>query len=311
MRKADPDHFKSFALTGFVLNLDANLLVYDKKIFDDYGVPYPDENLTQEKLLELAKRLTGKDPVTGKDTYGFYIRANQNSIYRAHLAYLYSKDIKVVEYADKRSDTQFFYDSPGSIDAFRFVNELAKYCPRSFLEDRGIENFGTEDNDVAMYIDGDVPFKYETFKAIGLQDRYGFSYPPKLENGREGWSPYVGDNNIAIARNALNRDDSWAFLKWYVTDPGIADWKVRRGQVPNNKAALAAITKDNTYAAILSTMLDKYPRGFSPNSSEYLNTNIGAGLSILNKTLTAMWSGSITPEQAARQTQVEFIEQVR
>jgi ABC-type glycerol-3-phosphate transport system substrate-binding protein len=309
-RKADREHFKDYALTGITTNLDATMLIYDKKIFDDYGVPYPDANLTQEKLLEIAQKLTGKDPVTGQNTYGFYIQATQNAIYRPHLAYLFSKDITILDYADKWNETKFYYDSPASVEAFRYANELAKYCPRSFLENRGIENFCTANNNVAMFIIGDIGFYYEKAKGAGVGDRFGFAYPPKIEKGNDGWSTFVGDVNIAIAKNAANKDDAWAFLKWYTTDPGVADWLLRRGLIPNNRKVLDSIIQQKLpYAEPLINILDKYPKNLSQTISKYCNTNFGAGLSIVNKNFSAMFSGTISPEQTARQMQADFLEQ--
>ncbi len=95
--------------------------------------------------LMRQKKMTGTDPVTGEQTYGYYIDgASSDWIGRSMIGYYFSKDTKVIEYADKQMDTKVNYTSPEALKGFEFVNELAKTCPKGFLEGRGAENFGTE-----------------------------------------------------------------------------------------------------------------------------------------------------------------------
>ena len=46
--------------------LGSYMIVYDKKLFDDWGVEYLSETPTPEEVLHKAKRMTGKNPVTGE-----------------------------------------------------------------------------------------------------------------------------------------------------------------------------------------------------------------------------------------------------
>ena len=85
------------------------------------------------------------------------------------------------------------------LKGFEFVNELAKTCPKGFLEGRGAENFGTENNNIAMWYSQNLVSNYQKTESLGLTDRYGYAYSPVLENGREGWANFTGDWNMAIA----------------------------------------------------------------------------------------------------------------
>jgi multiple sugar transport system substrate-binding protein len=53
---------------GYPSNINVNILIYNKNVFDRFGIPYPEpyESMTWEAFLQLAQRLT--DPET--NTYG-------------------------------------------------------------------------------------------------------------------------------------------------------------------------------------------------------------------------------------------------
>ena len=141
-RRADKSNYTKLVPTGIPITAAATSIMYDKKIFDDYGLDYPDETWTWEDVLDAAKKMTGTDPVTGEQTYGYYIDgASSDWVGRSMIGYYFSKDTKVIEYADKQMDTKVNYTSPEALKGFEFVNELAKTCPKGFLEGRGAENF--------------------------------------------------------------------------------------------------------------------------------------------------------------------------
>ncbi|MBR6825595.1 MAG: extracellular solute-binding protein [Oscillospiraceae bacterium] len=54
-------------------------LMYNKGIFDYFGVEYPTESMTHAELLELAKKLTGE--MNGDQVYGYGTRANTAAQY--------------------------------------------------------------------------------------------------------------------------------------------------------------------------------------------------------------------------------------
>lgn len=72
-RRADKSNYTELVPTGIPITAAATSIMYDKKIFDDYGLDYPDETWTWEDVLDAAKKMTGTDPVTGEQTYGYYI----------------------------------------------------------------------------------------------------------------------------------------------------------------------------------------------------------------------------------------------
>lgn len=86
---------------------------------------------------------------------------------------------------------------------------------------------------------------YQKTESLGLTDRYGYAYSPVLENGREGWANFTGDWNMAIAKNAQNKEACWEFIKWMATNQDIADWCWEGGKIPNNKEAIERLSAEN------------------------------------------------------------------
>ena len=58
-------------------------ILYNKEIFDYFGVPYPTESMTHAELLEMAKKLTGD--MNGKKVYGYGTRATTSEQYLSYV----------------------------------------------------------------------------------------------------------------------------------------------------------------------------------------------------------------------------------
>ena len=74
---ANPD------MTGKIMSLPlytgTRAIMYNKEIFDYFGVPYPTEQMTHAELLEMARKLTGD--MDGKKVYGYGTRATTSEQY--------------------------------------------------------------------------------------------------------------------------------------------------------------------------------------------------------------------------------------
>ena len=70
-------------MTGKIMSLPlytgTRAIMYNKEIFDYFGVEYPTEQMTHAELLELAKKLTGD--MDGKKVYGYGTRATTSEQY--------------------------------------------------------------------------------------------------------------------------------------------------------------------------------------------------------------------------------------
>ena len=57
-------------VAGIQYVIEPSIAYLDNEIFEHYGVEIPDASWTWDELIEIARKCTGTDPVTGKQTYG-------------------------------------------------------------------------------------------------------------------------------------------------------------------------------------------------------------------------------------------------
>ena len=73
----------------------------DSEIFEHYGVDLPTGDWTFADVLEIAKKLTGTDPVTGQETYGIQLDAmGQNNLWFNYV--LCANSLGATVYAEAR-----------------------------------------------------------------------------------------------------------------------------------------------------------------------------------------------------------------
>ena len=58
---------------GLPMTIACNTIVIDKQLFQDWGVELPKDGVTMNELVEMAEKMTGKNPVTGATNYGAYL----------------------------------------------------------------------------------------------------------------------------------------------------------------------------------------------------------------------------------------------
>lgn len=87
---------------------------YNKKVFDESGVPYPADDWDWNGLLDTARRLTAYDKNGRVATYGFYAWAWQN--------FVYSNGGSLVDNVKK--PTRCLLDQPAAVEGLQFYTDL-------------------------------------------------------------------------------------------------------------------------------------------------------------------------------------------
>jgi ABC-type glycerol-3-phosphate transport system substrate-binding protein len=87
---------------------------YNKKLFDEAGVPYPSDDWTLADMLEKAKRLTMRDRNGSVVQYGFYAWAWQN--------FVYAFGGSLVD--DVKKPTRCALDSPKAVKGLQYYSDL-------------------------------------------------------------------------------------------------------------------------------------------------------------------------------------------
>lgn len=187
---------------------DARVLVYDKQLFDDWGVEYLSETPTIDEILEKASKMTGKNPKTGEPNYGLTFNGKDaaDTVMNINEAlggqwgtgFLW-KDMKV-EFA-----------SATMIEAAEWLKEASQYAPEGVLVNQGSENFTKDNNNVAINLRV-APSFLDSIKTFGTQDRYQatllFKHPEKEMGGMFAGSPF------AIGATSDNKELAWEWLKF-------------------------------------------------------------------------------------------------
>jgi multiple sugar transport system substrate-binding protein len=181
---------------GIPKDFDTTGLWYNKKIFDEAGVSYPDETWDWDKLKEVATKLTNKDngiwgyAATMGNQGGYYDFIWQNG------GYIISEDGKSVG-----------FDQPEAIEALKFnisfIKEGLSPTQAQMTETAASELFAS--GKVAMMFDG--PWMVPEYKQNPDLD---VAVVPK---GKHRAVAIHGLSNV-IAANTKHKDAAWKFVQF-------------------------------------------------------------------------------------------------
>lgn len=204
-----PDKSAHFGIPAV---LGRRVTVYDKELFDQWGVEYLSENPTPEEILEKAKQMTGKNPETGEQNYGVWWDGKSLNL-STFVALTHAFGVTGGEGTlDDPKNIEWNLNSPEMVKAFEWLVEASQYPPSDFLNTLGNENFGLESNNIAIYLDGTGASTMGEIKSTGdssLLERF----VPVLNLGPngEGW---VATDPFVMAKDAKDVEASWEVLKF-------------------------------------------------------------------------------------------------
>lgn len=295
--------------TGIPYTLNPEIAYIDTQILKDYGVDLPDKNWTWEDLLEIAKKTTGTDPVTGKQTYGVQIDSmdNANNLYTNFQLIATAYDAKVFTYGKTVEDSTVDYTSDKSVKVFQMIQDLGQYCSPEVKEGVNISYALTADNDTAIRYCQNSYTHYEETETAGVSDRYLFLPMPVIEEGEHKGDPSIfkGCNNIAICNTSKHKDWAWEFIKFLVTDPTCVQWFIDCTQFPNATSGLDNVTEAmGDKAEPVITALKALPDDFSNSTTEYYNNvSFGPVPATLGVVTHDLVNDTTTAEEAAQTMQ--------
>ncbi|MBL4954639.1 sugar ABC transporter substrate-binding protein [Neobacillus sp. OS1-32] len=181
---------------GIPKDYDTIGLWYNKKIFDDAGVAYPDESWDWNKLKEVAKKLTNKD----KGIWGFASTLmNQEGYYN----FIWQNGGEIVSADGKTAG----FDKPETIEALKFdvsfIKEGLSPTQAQMTETAASELFSS--GKIAMMFDGPwmVP-EYKKNPDINVA---------VLPKGKQRAVSIHGLANV-IAANTKHKDAAWKFVQF-------------------------------------------------------------------------------------------------
>lgn len=264
---------------GIPFATNCTALYYNKDMFDEAGIDYPDENTTWDEFREMAKALT-KDGVYG---FGNAATNTDEGTFQC-LQWLYTAGGS-------------YTDIESGVDAFTLMQEMieegswTKECVNWTQSDVN-NNFMA--GNLAMQQNG--PWQIPGIEANAPDLNYGVTVLPKKDAEAGQATSILGGENMGV----VNKDDTSgaeAFLKYYdQTDVMVEAMKLYGSCPPKTEAAQDTYwTEDPIQQAFLLQIETSIPRGPSASWPSYS--------SAIQTGFQEVMTSAKTPEQAAADTQ--------
>ncbi|MDK2991996.1 MAG: multiple sugar transport system substrate-binding protein [Clostridiales bacterium] len=187
-------------------DITSKVMFLNKKMFDDAGVPYPDENWTWDDFRQIAKQLT-KD----NSQWGFYFPKYNDGFYH----FLAQNGGGLVTPDGKAS----LLGKPESIEALHFLQDMI-IKDKSVPSETQAKQFGNSDS--APFIAGKVAMVAGGLATTVDLDKNNVEYlirPLPVPKGKEPLSTAFV-NAWAIPNGAKNPDLSWRVLEFFSSEDG-------------------------------------------------------------------------------------------
>ncbi|MDE6357057.1 MAG: sugar ABC transporter substrate-binding protein [Eubacteriales bacterium] len=187
-------------------DIDTIALFYNKTMFDEAGIPYPDESWTWETFYDVAKQLTKEDG----SQYGTAMNPtnNQDGYYNI----IYSMGGSIIS-DDK---TQSEVNNENTIKAMNFVLEMVNTVmpPANVMAETGTDVL-LSSGKIAMLTQGSwmvAPFKDNEY----ISENCDVAIIPKNSDGKRV-SLYNGLGWAASA-NTKNKEGALELIKWFSSE---------------------------------------------------------------------------------------------
>lgn len=228
---------------------------YNKKIFDQYAVAYPQDGWTWDDLLETAQALTKDLDGDGKtDLWGIQLTANWTTGFEYWVAAAGGRLI-----SEDGTKVVGFMDSPETISAVQFFADLYnKY------------KVAPPPADFSLWAGGNAEFENgkAAMRLFGRWPQAGYRKNPNIDLGVVGVPAGKVRANIlfwggfGVSSTSKNPEAAWRFLKYYVGPEGSEVWKDWAIPPVASVAEEAGLTTDPIEGVWISELNHLAPRAY-------------------------------------------------
>jgi multiple sugar transport system substrate-binding protein len=219
-------------------NTGERVFNWDATIFADYGVEPLSKNPTLDEIATKAKALTGTDPKTGKQTFGYYYQGKYAVWQFLAIAHNMGANWGSV---DEKGKMTVNWNTPEYLKALQWMVDMAKYAPTGALASDGMpDGFLSDDNVVAIIPEGEQGYFIQPLIANpDLQKRFRSSFNLR---GPDGVGGVATISPLAMAADCQNKDAAWKALKWLAgSAEAEAYYFQASGRLPTSDAGAQAI----------------------------------------------------------------------
>jgi ABC-type glycerol-3-phosphate transport system substrate-binding protein len=212
-RSWGPDNPKSLFYIPY--NTGERVIHWDAKLFEDWGVEPLSKQPTLAEIEEKAPKLTGTNPRTGEQNYGYWYQGKYAVWQLMAIAHALGASWGSV---DEKGVMTVNWDTPEFLAALEWMVKMSKFAPEGALAAEGMpQGFLSDQNTVAIMPEGEAGYFLTSFIADPkLAERYRTSFNLK---GADGLGGLNATAPLAIAKSCENMDAAWTALKWLAGAP--------------------------------------------------------------------------------------------
>lgn len=195
------------SLYGLPRDNDTKVIYYNKKMFDEANIPYPQPGWTWDALRSVAKKLVKRDASGNITRYGYayevktwwrlWVYQNGGELYN--------------DFSAPNPPTRFVLNSPQAAEAIQYwadmINLDQSVPPPSQLQTSGSLNDLFKQEKVAMVFGGHGKVKvFESVPSL-TWDVVGLPAGKKRVNN-------AGGAGYTISKNSANKEAAWTFVRY-------------------------------------------------------------------------------------------------
>ena len=234
---------------GFPIGFTTRVIYYNKKLFQEAGVPLPTSGWTWEQFSDAAKKLSNPE----KKQYGFVLSSKKNSY--AFQEYVWSNGSSFISPDGKKVDGYMNSSKTQEIlNGFQHMIDENS----AIVSDKVTESF--KSGKIAMIENGIWPL--EDFKKAGMD--IGTAEIPSFHG--QPSKGVIHSAGIAMAKDSKEKDLAWKFIKYFVSAEAA---EMRKTDMPVLKSVVSEQShKNDQLLSTFYTMLER-----SSDTPGFLLTN--------------------------------------
>lgn len=272
---------------GFPRDIGLEVLYYNKDIFDEVGIDYPDDTWTWADFQAALEAVSVTESSGRVSRYGLGMEGGKYQLW------LGQNGASILD--DMASPTQCTLDAPEALEAIQFFADLMA----NDLAMRSA-NLSQAGGDAAVFQSGQVAMIIQNASRISAFNAADMNYDVAVVPIPEGGQRSASAAGAAWTMSSMsdNKDAAWTFLNWLQSTDGGQRIYTESGEI------LPALQSTANSDAFLG--LDQPPANRQVFITEGENAKVGrAGLfpewnelsgSIISPAMDSIWAGEAAPE---------------
>ncbi len=276
------------SIYGLPRDIEADVLYYNKTLFDKAGVKYPDETWTWDDLTAAAQKLTVKD-ANGNVTQYALAMENDNK----YDIFLNQNGGAILD--DYRNPSECMLSDPKSVQAVSFFADLL--AKGYAMTDADLNQAG---GDQGAFLSGQAAMIIQNTSRVSAFNAAKMNYDVAvvpIPKGGKRYNPAGGAAWVMSAKSD-NKDAAWTFMEWLQSTNGGEKIYTERGEifpalqsVANSPAFMTDQPPANKQAIITEAKASAVGSfGYFPEWGELQS-------SVVNPGLDKIWTGAVSPDQ--------------